>query len=288
MILITGAAGKTGQAAIHALAAGGEPVRALIHRSEQAQTVKDLGAREAMSGDMRQRAVLEKAVQGIRAIYHICPNMSPDEVVIGQQLVAAAQSAGVEHVVYHSVLHPQTEAMPHHWLKLRVEELLFESGLAFTILQPAAYMQNVLARWDQIVQQGIYPIPYGAETRLGMVDLNDVAAVVAMVLTEPGHQGATYELAGPGVLTQTETAAVLAEQIGRPVRVQVVSLKTWEVGARASGLGDYQTQTLVRMFRYYEQFGFWGNSRVLGCLLGHTPTSFSAFVQRTVRERLAD
>jgi uncharacterized protein YbjT (DUF2867 family) len=287
MILITGAAGKTGQAVIQSLASRGEPVRALVRRPEQIENILDCGAREAVAGDMRLETTMQRVTQDVRAIYHICPNMSPDEVAIGQTLFAAAKSAGVEHVVYHSVLHPQTEAMPHHWSKLRVEELLFESGLAFTILQPAAYMQNVLAHLDQIVRQGIYPVPYAAETRLGMVDLHDVAAVVAVVLTRPGHQGATYELAGPDALTQTETAAILAEQTGVPVRVQVVPLKTWEMGARASGLGDYQVQTLVRMFRYYEQFGLWGNSRVLGCLLGRPPTSFSAFVQRTVRERLA-
>ena len=62
--------------------------------------------------------------------------------------IRAAQSAGVERFVYHSVLHPQVEIMAHHWQKMRVEEQLFESGLSFTILQPAAYMQNVLAGWD--------------------------------------------------------------------------------------------------------------------------------------------
>ena len=197
MILVTGAAGKTGQAVIRALAIKGEPVRALVRRPGQIQGIMDLGAREAAAGDMRSRAPMEQVTQGVRAIYHICPNMSPDEVAIGQTVIAAAQSAGVEHFVYHSVLHPQTEAMPHHWLKLRVEEQLFESGLAYTILQPAAYLQNILAHWDQIVEQGVYPIPYAAETRLGMVDLEDVAAAAAIVLTEPGHEGATYELSGP-------------------------------------------------------------------------------------------
>jgi uncharacterized protein YbjT (DUF2867 family) len=287
MILITGAAGKTGQAVIRALAIRGAEVRALVRRSEQVTMVKDLGAREVLVGDMRQQVTVDQATQGIRAVYHICPNMSPEEVAIGQVLVTAARTAGVEHFVYHSVLHPQTETMPHHWQKLRVEEKLFESGLAYTILQPAAYMQNVLAHWEQIVEQGVYPVPYAAETCLGMVDLQDVAAAAATVLIKAGHEGATYELAGPDALTQTETAAILAEQLGRSVRVQVVSLDVWELGARTSGLGDYQVETLVKMFGYYERYGFWGNSQVLGWLLGRPPTSFAAFVRRTERERLA-
>jgi uncharacterized protein YbjT (DUF2867 family) len=280
MILITGAAGKTGRAVLRALVARGESVRALVHRSEQMPPLEALGAQEVLAGDMRDQATMERAVYGVRAVYHICPNVSPDEVAIGQAAIAAARMAGVEHFVYHSVLHPQTEAMPHHWQKLRVEEKLFESGLPCTILQPSVYMQNVLAHWQQILAQGIYPVPYAVETRLGMVDLEDVAAAAAVVLTQPGHAGATYELAGAEALTQAEVAAILSQQLGRPVRAEVISRQAWERGARASGLGDYQVQTLLKMFDYYERYGFWGNPRVLSWLLGRPPATFAAFVER--------
>ena len=286
MILVTGAAGKTGRAVIRALTAKGAAVRALVHRPEQVRSVEELGAQEVIAGDMRVQATMDQAARGVRAVYHICPNVSPDEVAIGEVAINAARSGGIERFVYHSVLHPQTEAMPHHWHKLRVEEGLFESGLRYTILQPSAYMQNVLAHWDQILEQGIYPVPYPAETRLGMVDLEDVAAAAAVVLTEPGHAGATYELGGVEPLSQIEIAAILAQQLGRPVRAEVVPLETWERRARASGLGDYQVETLVKMFRYYARYGFWGNPRVLGWLLRRPPVNFAAFVARTARERL--
>jgi uncharacterized protein YbjT (DUF2867 family) len=280
MILVTGAAGKTGRTVIRALIARGETVRALVHRSEQARPLEALGAREVLAGDMHDQATMERAAYGVRAVYHICPNISPDEMAIGQAAITAARSAGVEHFVFHSVLHPQTGAMPHHWQKLRVEEKLFESGLPYTILQPSAYMQNVLAHWEQIQAQGVYPIPYAVETRLGTVDLEDVAAAAAVVLTQPGHAGATYELAGAEALTQVEVAAILSRQLGRPVRAEVVSRQVWERGARASGLGDYQVQTLLKMFDYYERYGFWGNPRVLSWLLGRPPAPFAAFVAR--------
>jgi len=281
MILVTGAAGKTGRAVIRALTAKGEAVRALVHRPEQIPSVETLGAQQVVVGDMRLQATMDQAAQGVQAVYHICPNVSPDEVAIGQVAIGAARSAGVKHFVYHSVLHPQVEAMPHHWQKLRVEEQLFESGLSCTILQPAAYMQNVLAHWDQIMEQGIYPVPYAVETRLGMVDLEDVAEAAAVVLTEPGHAGAVYELASAEVLSQTEVATILSQQLGRPVRAETVSLETWERRARESGLGDYQVETLVKMFRYYECYGFWGNPLVLSWLLGRPPTTFAAFVERS-------
>jgi uncharacterized protein YbjT (DUF2867 family) len=286
MILVTGAGGKTGQAAIHALAQREEPIRAMVYRPQQTAVVSALGASETVVGDMRNRSIREQAMHGARAVYHICPNMNPDEVSIGRAMLAAARLAGVEHFVYHSVLHPQTEDMPHHWQKLRVEEQLFQSGLAYTILQSAAYMQNVLVHWDQIVEHGQYPVPYAAETRLGMVDLVDVAAAAAIVLSEPEHEGATYEICGPDLLSQTEIASILSQQLGHDVRPKVVPLYEWEQTARASRLGDYQVTNLVKMFRYYEQHGFWGNPHVLGWLLRRPPTSFAAFLEREARDRM--
>jgi uncharacterized protein YbjT (DUF2867 family) len=279
MILVTGAAGKTGQAVIRALTKHGTGVRALVHREQQAPLVKNLGSQEAVIGDLENETVLQQASYGTDAIYHICPNMSPDEVSIGQRVITAARIAGVNRFVFHSVLHPQTEAMPHHWNKLRVEELLFESGLDFTILQPAAYMQNVLAGWATIIQEGIYRVPYPVGTRMGMVDLEDVAAAAAIVLTEPDHGGATYELAGLEVLTQTEVAAILSEVLGQPVRAEQVSITDWTREARAAGLDDHKVEMLVKMFRYYEQFNFWGNPRVLSWLLNRPPRRFRAFLE---------
>ena len=282
MILVTGAAGKTGRAVIHALSREGHGIRALVHRPQQAQQLTDLGAQDIVIGDMRLRPIMGEALREIRAVYHICPNMSPDETSIGQLALDAARAAGVEHFVYHSVLHPQVEAMPHHWQKMRVEAAIFESGLPYTILQPAAYMQNVLAYWDRIVQDGVYAVPYAVETRLSMVDLKDVAAVAALVLAGPDHAGATYELASTDLLSQVQVAGVLERHLGQPVRAQRVPLDQWEEGARASGLGEFQIQSLLQMFRYYERHGFWGNSSVLAWLLGRPPTSFAAFVARTL------
>ena len=283
MILVTGAAGKTGRAVIQALAKRSQIVRALVRRPDQARAVKEAGALDVVGGDMRVAATWERASRGVRAVYHICPNVSPDEVTIGQTAITAARAAGVERFVYHSVLHPQIEAMPHHWLKLRVEELLFASGLVYTILQPAADMQNVLAQWERITAQGVYPIPYPAETRLSMVDLADVAEAAALILTDASHAGATYELAGPEALSQTEAAVILSRHLGRPVTVEVVPLDTWETNARVAGLGEYQVSTLLKMFRYYAAYGFGGNAHVLGWLLGRPPTTFAAFVERVVR-----
>jgi uncharacterized protein YbjT (DUF2867 family) len=197
----------------------------------------------------------------------------------------AARAAGVEHFVFHSVLHPQAEAMPHHAHKLRVEEMVVESGLPFTILQPTAYMQNILAGWDGLLAQGVMRNPYPIETKLSLVDLEDVAEVAAKVLTESGsvHRGATYELVGTAPLAQTEVAQILSEALGQPVRAGSESVEAWETRARTAGLGDYQCETLIKMFRYYERHGLVGNPNTLRWLLGREPTSLAEFTRWAVR-----
>ncbi len=285
MILVTGAAGKTGRAVLRALNQKGQLVRALVHRAEQMDTVSSIGAYESLVGDMNSPAIIRRAVEGVQAIYHICPNVSPDEISIAEVLIQAAQDAGVERFVYHSVLKPQTESMPHHWNKLRVEEMLIESGMPYTILQPAAYMQNILAHWNSILNEGLYPVPYPAETRLSLVDLNDVAFAAAIVLTESEHDYAAYELVGTGGLSQTQVAGILSQELDRPVKVVTVPLKTWETQAVAAGVGKYQVETLLSMFRYYQDHNFMGNPHTLSWLLDRPPTSLTAFLERTAQEQ---
>jgi len=288
MILVTGAAGKTGRAVISALVTKEEQVRALVHHDEQTKFVKSVGAEESVVGDMRDANTLARAAQGVRAIYHICPNVNPDEVLIGKTAIAAAQAAGVEHFVFHSVLHSQTEAMPHHWNKLRVEEALFESQLPYTILQPASYMQNVFGGWQGVVEKGVYVVPYSLGCRLSMVDLEDVAEAAAAVLTEPDHLGATYELAGPEALTPTQVAEVLSRNLKRPVRAEQIAFDAWARQAQALEMKTHQIEALLTMFRYYDRHGLWGNPRVLEQLIHRAPTTFDAFVQRMIRERMKE
>ncbi len=280
MVLVTGAGGKTGRAVISALAARGVTIRAFVRREKQVADALKLGAIDALAGDLCDAAAVQAALRGVRKVYHICPNVHPDEIVMGQVVIDAARTAGIEQFVFHSVLHPQAEKMPHHWRKLRVEELLLESGLPFTILQPTAYMQNILAGWETISKRGVYIVPYPVETRLSLVDLEDVADAAAVVLTEAGHAGGTYELAGTPALTPMEVAGVLSQSLGHSVRAETLPIEQWEAQARRSGLSDYAIETLKAMFQHYARYGLVGNSTVLHWLLGRPALTLADFVQR--------
>ena len=217
MILVTGAAGKTGKAIVKALAAKGAKVRALVRRPEQVPALTALGAAEISFGGFEDSRALALAASGAQAIYHICPNVSRDELSYARAVATAAQTHNVKRFVFHSVLHPQIEAMPHHWQKMRVEEMLLAADFDLTVLQPTVYMQNILGAWPAIVGDGVFRIPYPVETRLSFVDLNDVAEAAATVLTQDGHIGATYELTGTAPLSQNDVAAAIGAALKREI-----------------------------------------------------------------------
>jgi uncharacterized protein YbjT (DUF2867 family) len=280
MILTTGAGGKTGKAIIKALAGCGARVRALVRGEGHRASLNALGAADIVVGDMNDPRALAEAMRNVEAIYHICPNVNPHEVDLGKAMIDAATRAGVKRFVYHSVLHPQIEAMPHHWNKMRVEELLFGSKLDFTILQPTAYMQNALVEWERMVRDGVYRVPYPIETRLSLVDLDDVAEAAAIVLTASGHAAATYELAGTAPLSQSEIAETFGRALKRNVRAEAEAVEAWRERVRAGGMDDYQRKTLTKMFEAYARDGLKGNPNVLGWLLERPPTSLAAFAAR--------
>jgi NAD(P)H dehydrogenase (quinone) len=286
MILVTGAGGKTGKAVIKALVARGAAVRALVRSAAREAALTAIGVREVIIGTMDDAAALSRAVQETEAIYHICPNVSPHEVAFATALVKAATSSGCPRLVYHSVLHPQIEAMPHHWSKLRVEEMLFATSLDITILQPTAYMQNSLGEWDRMLGQGLFRVPYPVETQLSLVDLDDVAEAAAIALTSDGHSGATYELVGTPPLSQTEIAETFGRALKKEVRATAESVEEWDRRAGAAGIDDFARATLTKMFRSYTRNGLKGNANVLTWLLGRPPTSLKAFAARIASQGL--
>lgn len=284
MILVTGAAGKTGKAVVKALAAKEANVRALVRRPEHAEALRACGAADISIGSFDDPRALAQAAAGTRAIYHICPNVSPYEVAYARAVAAAAQAQNVARFVYHSVLHPQIEAMPHHWQKMRTEEMLFAGGFELTILQPTAYMQNILGAWSGIVAEGVFRVPYPVETRLSLVDLEDVAEAAALVLTTNGHSGATYELVGTSPLSQTEVATTIGETLKRNVRAEAETVEAWEARARASGMGQHERMTLAAMFRYYAEHGLVGNPNTLTWLLGRAPNTLARCLSRVAAQ----
>jgi uncharacterized protein YbjT (DUF2867 family) len=187
-------------------------------------------------------ADLEAAVTGCSAAYVIAPNQHPDEPSYVAEALAALTVAGVGRVVYHSVASPYVPSMPHHLGKAVSEDLVRRSGLAWTILQPGAYLQNLDLTRDVAV-------PYDVHQVFGFLDLADLGEAAAVVLTEDGHAGATYELA-----TRQATVAELAA----------------DAGFRATRTDERPGGWLGAMFAYYDDHGLPVGTRPLDALLGRS------------------
>jgi uncharacterized protein YbjT (DUF2867 family) len=162
--------------------------------------------------------------------------------------------------------------------------MLFAGGFDLTILQPTAYMQNILGAWSGIVAEGVFRVPYPVETRLSVVDLEDVAEAAALVLTTNGHSGATYELVGTSPLSQTEVATTIGETLKRNVRAEAETVEAWEARARASVMGQHERMTLAAMFRYYAEHGLVGNPNTLTWLLGRAPNTLARCLSRVAAQ----
>ncbi|MBD8868622.1 SDR family oxidoreductase [Nocardioides donggukensis] len=235
---ILGGTGKTGRAVARALAArGAVPV--------------PLGR--------AQWPDLSGALRGCAAAYLIAPNLHPDEPAHVSAILAAARAAGVGRVVHHSVAAPYAPDLPHHLGKARAEDLVRRSGLAWTILQPGAYLQNLPLDGSTIV------VPYRLDAPFGFAHLDDLAEVAATVLLDEAHAGATYELASWRGDVSGVAAAVGAA-------TEVLDPEEW-ARTDGAGLDERQRSWLLAMFAYYEAHGLPVGTVPMTTLLGRTPTA---------------
>ena len=223
---------------------------------------------------------LGQVLDGADALYVIAPNFHPDEPAYVGEVLDAARGVGIGRVGYHSVASPFVPAMPHHLGKARGENVVRTSGLAWTILQPCAYVQNLLPglRADP---PGIR-LPYDLDLPHALVDLDDIAACAAAVLVGDGHVGATYELGGRPV-TMRSVAASASAVLGRHVASERLDPAAWERGAGA-GLDERERAGLRAMFDYYDAHGFLAGSRVTGLLLGRPARTLDEVLRRELAQ----
>jgi uncharacterized protein YbjT (DUF2867 family) len=273
VIVVTAAGGTTGSAVVRALRARGCPVRAVVASDRARSGLAALGA-DVVVADLADPEHAGPLLDEAEALYLIWPNFVPGEAEGAAALFAAARRAGVPRVVYHSVLRPQARAMPHHAAKDAAEEALDASGLRWRVLQPCAYAENLDPQLPAVAATGRFRSAWGLTQAQSLVDLRDVADAAAVLLTEDGLDGGTFEVAGPEPLTAPRIAEVLGARLGRDVTaVDVVP------DGPVPPPSDYAARCLRLMFDHYRAHGFTGSPRVLEALLGRPA--------RTLAEHLA-
>jgi len=252
---VTGALGKTGSRVISALAKRNAMVRAFIRRKDGVKHAKEIGATEIAIGDFFDDASLREAIEGCSHIIHICPPMNPKETDIAKRVTNHCLAAGADRLILYSVLHPLIREVPHHNNKLEAERYLTNSGLNYTILQPSRYMQHLVPIWNNVVDSGIHNMPFNIDSKFSIVDLQDLAIATAKIAVEGGHEGATYELAGPEMLSQIDMARILSSLMGKNIRAKAKSIIEFNDWAEKNKISTSRKKTMQAMNRHYDAHG---------------------------------
>ena len=229
LILITGAAGKTGSATIERLLAGGHAVRAMVRvDDERSERLRALGA-EVVVGDFLDLASVRSALDGVSRAYLCYPPQGAHLVDATAVFAIAASDAGVDTVVNMSQL-PAREDAPsmlsrQHW---QAERVLDWAGVGAVHIAATFFVENLfMLGAHSIAEEGRVYFPYGAE-RHAPVSAADLARVIAAILAQPGaHRGKRYAITGPELLTLDEMASALSDGLGTDVSYVDLPREAW-------------------------------------------------------------
>ncbi|MBB3039476.1 SDR family oxidoreductase [Hoyosella altamirensis] len=218
LIAVSGATGQIGGRVAQRLAASDARHRLIVRNPEK---VREPGAEIAL-GDFTHLDTMRDALEGVDTFFFVSAPESRDRKDIQCRVVEAAAEAGVRRIVYVSFVSAAPDCTftfgRDHW---HTEQAIRASGLDFTFLRDNMY-QDVLPLFAG--DDGVIRGPAG-DGRLGAVTRDDVADVAAAVLTQPGHDGETYDVTGPRAFTMHEAADMITEVTGRTVTYRPETLE---------------------------------------------------------------
>jgi uncharacterized protein YbjT (DUF2867 family) len=229
-ILITGATGRQGGAAIRHMLPKGWRLRALTRNpgSQPAMDLKSQGV-ELVRGDLEDPSSLESAVRGAYGVYSVQDFWAVGaarEVRQGKNLADAASKGGVGHFVYSSVGGAErSTGIPHWESKWEIEKYIRKLGLPATVLRPVSFMETYYI--DQVetgILKGTLRDPVRADKPYQTIATDDIGAFVALAFGRPDEFiGLELEIAG-SELTNAEAAQVFAKVLGKPVKFRKLPL----------------------------------------------------------------
>jgi len=248
-VLVTGATGNTGRAIIDALIGRGAPVRAMIRTAADSSRLPD-GVPVAVA-DFDDPASVAAALDGAGRAYLVTPSSERAEAQ-QRRFADLAVQAGVRHLVVLSQL-AADEQSPVRFLRYHaaVERHVRDLGIAWTFLRPNLFFQGLMAFARSIAAESRFYAPIG-DARVSAVDVRDIAAVAAVALSEPGHEGATYTLTGPASVTHAEMAAALTCALGRTITFTDVPPDAFAENLQGI-LPPWQIQGLLEDYAHYRQ-----------------------------------
>jgi NAD(P)H dehydrogenase (quinone) len=284
MILVTGATGQLGRLIVSELRKilpAGVGFAVSVRDPAKAAALKDQGI-DVRQGDFEDKASLARAFAGAKRVLLISGD-APNAVRIRQHRTAidAAKEAGVDQVVYtsfvdHDPASPFAFAAIHH----DTESYLSRSGLRYTVLRNGMYA-DMLHVFAGTAAAGVFAAPAG-DGKVSFVSRADLAQATARVLSSDRYVGQTLLLAGEKSLSFNEIAALLAQQLGRPVRYDNIDRGAYETALKKIGLPDFLAEAIGGIHVATAEGRNAETSTAIRDITGQAPEDVASFLRRTL------
>jgi (4-alkanoyl-5-oxo-2,5-dihydrofuran-3-yl)methyl phosphate reductase len=274
MIVVTGASGNVGGEVVQLLHKRGERLRVLV-RDPARVAALEAGVERAVA-DLTRPETLEAAMRGAEKLFLVVAGERGAETT--RNAAQAAARAGVKHIV---MLSSGTVNIPGAqigaWHRER-EVAVEESGVAWTFVQPNAFMANTL-RWAPTIKaQGVV---YQALTtaKSAPVHEHDMAAVSVAALTTPGHEGQRYAVTGPESLTAADQVATLSRVLGRELELVEVPPARAIEGMQRGGMSAEMAAAVMQLIEVAHATGNHKISPWVETLTGRPGLTYEAWAR---------
>ncbi len=277
-IAVTGASGTVGSRIVARLAADGHQVRAICRDPGQ----QPRGV-ETVPADLTDPVRASEVLDGADAAYVVLPEAGDDplglETKIGHNLIDGATTVGVRNVVMHTAVHADRGDTGARALdnKAPLERALAGSGVGYTILRPAWYLQNLWAA-RQYLAAGVVSLPWPGDMVWAATDVDDLAAAAVWFLTTaPANRG--FDVHIPGGITGIQIAAAASRVLGRDVayvQAEVAPRRYVE----AFPISDAHKDIYAELFDHFRSTPYLGEpAAVTGTVPGFTYRGIEDFLR---------
>ena len=282
MIAITGATGQLGQHVIESLlkTVPASQIVAIVRNPSKATALSQQGI-TVRQADYSDEAAFTTALQGIDKLLLISSSEVGQRAPQHRNVINAAKAAHVKFIAYTSLLHADTSPLGLADEHVATEKMLSESGIAYALLRNGWYTENYLASAPAALEHGVF-IGAAGEGEIASATRADYAAAAARVISEDGHAGKTYELAGDAGWTLSQLAAELAKQSGKKVVYQNLSEADFAAALKGVGLPAGLADMLADSDTGASKGGLFDDSHTLSKLIGRPTTSLADSVKGIV------
>lgn len=270
-ILITGATGHIGRELVSLLV--DKPYQIYAgSRSGEAQ-----GKAPGRKVDFTDPKALAEAFEGIDSLFLLFP-LVPEKITYAKNAVAAAKAAGVKHIIRSSGAGADAQSsVAIAKLQGEIDEIIATSGIDYTLIRPATFMQNYATYYADMIKSGTVYLSV-AQSKTSYIDTRDIALAIEVILRDLGqHRSKAYTLTGAQAIGVSEALDEISKVTGRKVDYVPVSEAMAVDSMRKMGMDEWNI-TMLSSLNQITAAGYTsGVTDDFAKLTGQSPRAFSAF-----------